>query len=77
MKFVITIQKPKNSRKPIAARFQHITATHATDIGDFVTTVTQRITVAQSNYNFEPSIVSAIAKNLLLHVFSTKLPHTQ
>ncbi len=33
--------------------------------------------VAELNSNFELSDVSIIAENLLLHVFSTKLRHTQ
>ncbi len=33
----------RHSRKPIATRFQHKTATRARDSSDFVTTVTQRV----------------------------------
>ncbi len=51
--------------------FQYLTATHATDISDLITTVTQRVTVAQSKQNFELAIISAIAENILLQVFST------
>ncbi len=40
------LRRLHHSRKPIATRFQQLTATHATDVGDFVTTVTQRVTVA-------------------------------
>ncbi len=53
----------RHSRKPIAARFLHQAATHTIYVSDFVTTVTQRVTVAWSNYNFEHAIVSAIAEN--------------
>ncbi len=49
-------------------RFQHKTATRARDSSDFVTTVSQRFTVARSKYNFKPAVVSVIAENLLLHV---------
>ncbi len=51
--------------------FQHLTATRARDVSDFVTTVTDYVTVAQSYKNFDPAIVSAITENILLHVFST------
>ncbi len=66
-----TRHRLRHSRKPIVTRFQHLTATHATDIGDFVTTVTQRVTVARSNYNFELSSVSAVADHPLLYTFSS------
>ncbi len=59
-----TRHRLRHCRKPIAIRFQHQIATHATDVSDVVTTVTQRVTVAKSNKNFELAIVSAIAEYL-------------
>ncbi len=43
------LRRLHHSRKPIATRFQHKTATHATAVSDFESAATKRVTVARSN----------------------------
>ncbi len=42
-----TLRHLRHSRNLVATPFQHKTATHETDVSDFVTTVTQRVSVAR------------------------------